>query len=197
MTRAPKRPAKLPPLWACPSCGARFTTRNSPHSCGTYDLDALFARSRPFVRRLYDRFLAIVRESGPVTVIPQKTRIALQVRMRFAALMPRKEDLKGHLVLARRHPSDRFERIDTYSPCSHVHVFRLRSADELDTGFRALIGEAYRVGRQEHLACRLRSACSRTPRRVPPSRSADALEIAARDRERERELEAERGSQLE
>jgi Domain of unknown function (DUF5655) len=103
------------------------------------------------VRHLYDRFLEIVRECGPVTVIPQKTRVALQVRMRFAALMPQKDALKGHLVLARRCPSPRFEKIETYSPRNHVHVFRLRSAEDLDKRFQALIGEAYKVGRQEHL----------------------------------------------
>lgn len=103
------------------------------------------------VRHLYERFLEIVRESGPVTVIPQKTRIALQVRMRFAALMPRREALKGHLVLARRYPSRRIEKIETYSPRNHVHVFRLFSEEDLDTQFRGLVREAYTVGRQEHL----------------------------------------------
>jgi hypothetical protein len=132
-------------------CGERFTTRNQWHACGSFDLEALFARSRPVVRRLYGRFLKVVEESGPVTVIPQKTRIALQARMRFAALMPQKTALKGHLVLARRCPSSRFEKIETYSPHNHVHVFRILSEDAFDAPFCALISEAYKVGRQEHL----------------------------------------------
>jgi hypothetical protein len=140
-----------PALWRCPRCGESFTTPNQWHACGTFEIEALFARSQPVVRRLYDRFLQIVHESGPVTVIPQKTRIALQVRMRFAALMPQKDALKGHLVLARRCPSERFEKIETYSPRNHVHVFRLRVADDFDAQFRRLISEAYKVGRQEHL----------------------------------------------
>jgi hypothetical protein len=65
--------------------------------------------------------------------------------------MPQKEALKGHLVLARRCPSDWFEKIETYSPRNHVHVFRLRSEDEIDRNFRAFVEEAYKVGRQEHL----------------------------------------------
>lgn len=140
-----------PALWRCPKCGERFTTRNQWHACGSFNIEALFARSEPIVRRLYDRFLKVVAASGPVTIIPQKTRIALQVRMRFAALMPQKIALKGHLVLARRCPSDRFEKIETYSPRNHVHVFRLRSEDAFDKLLNALIGEAYKVGRQEHL----------------------------------------------
>jgi hypothetical protein len=140
-----------PELWRCPRCGERFTTRNSWHSCGSFDLEARFARSQPIVRELFDRFLEAARACGPVTVIPQKTRIALQVRMRFAALMPRKDTLRGHLVLPRRVASGRFERIDSLSPRNHVHVFRLRAPDDLDASFRRLIAEAYRVGRQEHL----------------------------------------------
>ncbi len=151
MSGASKRSNRRPALWRCPRCGERFTTRNQWHACGAFDLEALFARSQPVVRRLYERFLEIVRESGPVTVIPQKTRIALQVRMRFAALMPQKEALKGHLVLARRSPSERFEKIETYSPRNHVHVFRLRSEKDLDPHFRGFIGKAYKVGRQEHM----------------------------------------------
>jgi hypothetical protein len=146
-----KPPGRKPPLWRCPRCGERFTTRNQWHSCGSFDLDRLFARSDPLVRRIYDRFVAAAESFGPVRVIPQKTRIALQVRMRFAALVPRKDALTGHLVLARRHPSARFEKIQTYSPRNHVHVFRLRTEDDLDEELQALVGEAYAVGAQEHL----------------------------------------------
>jgi hypothetical protein len=151
MSSSRKAQATKPRLWRCPKCGERFTTRNQWHACGSFDIDALFARSQPVVRRLYEQFLRVVQKSGPVTVIPQRTRIALQVRMRFAALMPQRGSLKGHLVLARRCPSHRFEKIETYSPRNHVHVFRLRSEDAFDDRFCALIEEAYKVGRREHL----------------------------------------------
>ena len=67
---------------------------------GSFRIDALFSRSEPQVRVLYDRFVALVKAVGPVRVIPQKSRIAFQVRMRFAAVTPQKTALKGHLVLA-------------------------------------------------------------------------------------------------
>jgi len=139
------------PLWRCSRCGARFTTRNQQHSCGVFDIDALFAGRDPIVRRLFDRFVEVARASGPLTVVPQRSRIALQVRMRFAALMPQKSALRGHLVLARRCRSARFQRIDTYSPRNHVHVFRLTSDKDFDDDFCRLIAEACKVGRQEHL----------------------------------------------
>ena len=136
-------------LWSCPACGERFTTRNQNHSCGTFDLDALFAKSDPIVRTVFDRFVALIKKQGTVRVIPQKTRIALQTRMRFAAVTPQRSALKGHLVLARRHETAGFVRIDSYSPRCHVHVFRLRSPDDLRPPLTDLIADAYAVGCQK------------------------------------------------
>jgi hypothetical protein len=86
-----------------------------------------------------------------VTILPEKTRIAFQVRMSFAALMPRKAWVDGHLVLAERHPSTHFRRIETFSPRNHLHAFRLERVEQLDPEFRQLIGMAYTVGEQRHL----------------------------------------------
>jgi hypothetical protein len=72
------------------------------------DLDQHFAGADRDVRAAFDRVLAAVSAFGPVQVLPQKTRIALQVRMSFAAFTPRRRWLSGHLVLARRADSPRF-----------------------------------------------------------------------------------------
>lgn len=140
-----------PALWTCPVCGERFTTRNQWHSCGRFTLERLFAGKAPHVGALYERFVKTVERLGPVAVIPQKTRIAFQVRMRFAALMPQKDCLKGHLVLASRHESECFEKIESYSPRNHVHVFRLESEKDFTREFQKWVREAYRVGQQRHL----------------------------------------------
>ena len=92
-----------------------------------------------------------VEELGPVAVLPEKTRIALQVRMSFAALMPRRHWLDGHVVLARRLESPRFRRVDTLSPRNVVHVFRLSSPEEVDDEVIGWFREAYAVGEQRHL----------------------------------------------
>ena len=100
---------------------------------------------------LYRELLARVRRCGPVTVLPEKTRIAFQVRMSFMAVAPRQMHLIGHFVFARRVPSPRFQKIETMSPRNHVHHFCLERPDELDAEFEGWIREAYAVGRQEHL----------------------------------------------
>jgi hypothetical protein len=93
----------------------------------------------------------MVASLGPVTVLPEKTRIAFQVRMSFAQVTPRKQWLDGHVVLARRLEHPRFRRIETISPRNHVHVFRIASPRDIDAYLRAWLKEAYEVGEQKHL----------------------------------------------
>jgi hypothetical protein len=141
----------LPPLWQCPRCGEKFTSANQWHSCGKYSLEALFAICDPQVFGIYQQFARMVEACGPVTIIPQKTRVTFQARIRFVSLYPRKTHLVGGFVFARRHDHPRFYKIESLSPRNHLHHFRLESQEELDEEFREWIAEAYAVGKQEHL----------------------------------------------
>jgi hypothetical protein len=137
------------PLWTCPRCGRAFASPRQSHTCAPLTpLDDHFAGSAPEVRATFEAILTAVRRLGPVTVLPEKSRIALQVRMSFAALMPRRRWLNGHLVLARRVDSARFLGTETYSPRNVVHTFRLYGPDEVDAEFIEWLAEAYRVGEQ-------------------------------------------------
>ena len=84
-------------------------------------------------------------------VLPEKTRIAFQVRMSFAQLTPRLRWVDGHVVLARRMEHPRIRRIDTISPRNHVHHFRFSSVSEVDKEVEEWLAEAYAVGQQRHL----------------------------------------------
>jgi hypothetical protein len=114
-------------------------------------LDQHFTGKDPAVRETFDRILSAVRRIGPVEVLPEKTRIALHVRMSFAAFSLRKHWLDGHVVLARRVESPWFKRIYVVSPRNVVHEFRLASPAEVDTEVAAWLKEAYAVGEQRHL----------------------------------------------
>jgi hypothetical protein len=139
------------PLWRCGKCGREFANRNQSHACGTYDLEHHFRGKPASIRALFDRVVAAVNAVGPARVLPEKTRIAFQVRMSFAQITPRRQWLDGHVVLARRLESPRFRRIDTISRRNHVHVFRITRPGEIDAEFRGWLAEAYAVGKQEHL----------------------------------------------
>ena len=139
-------------LWTCPSCTRTFANRNQTHTCAPLgDLDAMFTGCDGLVRATFDRILSVVSECGPVTVLPEKTRIALHVRMSFAAFTPRRHWLTGHLVLARPAPHPRIHKIETYSPHNVLHALRLTTPSDIDEALSSLLTEAYAVGAQYHL----------------------------------------------
>ena len=147
---AREEPRSRKPLWICPRCGRSFANRNQPHACGSADLEHHFAGRPPEVRTLFDLFLAALEEIGPVTVLPQKTRIAFHVRMSFAQVTPRRWGLDGHLVLARRIDDPRFIDVRTFSPRNHLHRFRIERPADIDARMRDWMREAYAVGEQRH-----------------------------------------------
>jgi hypothetical protein len=139
-------------LWTCPECGRAFANRNQSHSCANLtDLDHHLVGKPPLIREIFEAFRARVEAIGPCIVMPQKTRIAFQVRMSFAQLTPRQGWIDGHLVLAARHADWTRGKITTYSPGNHTHEFRLVSPADLDETFQRYLEMAYAVGRQEHL----------------------------------------------
>jgi hypothetical protein len=158
--RHPELPAR-PSLWQCPRCLRRFASRNQSHACGRYELEPHFEGKPPAIRAIFDRFLAALLHNGPVTVIPERSRIAFQVRMSFAQLTPRRQWVDGHLVLARRVDSPVFSRIESFSPRNHLHAFRLRAPRDITRELRRWMAEAYAVGDQLHLSAAARSSSPR------------------------------------
>ena len=144
------QPSK-PPLWTCPRCGHRFVTQNLWHSCSRFPLSYHFKGKDPIVREIFDEYLALLESFGPITVIPQKTRIAFQVRVRFSAASTRKHWLDCTLWLKRRATHPLFHKIETLARHDHIHSFRLKSAGDVrDEDHVKLLRESYQVGCQEH-----------------------------------------------
>jgi uncharacterized C2H2 Zn-finger protein len=139
-------------LWTCPRCGRMFANRNQSHSCGHHTVKQHLKGKSPHVRSLYEAFAALVEECGPVSIVPAKTRIGFQARMIFAAVTLRTDGLDGHVVLSRRVENPRFTRIESISPRSHVHHFRILSLEQLDGEVAGWLKEAYQVGEQKHLS---------------------------------------------
>jgi len=120
------------------------------HSCGRYRIADHFQGKDPAVRKLYQRFKAMVQRTGPVTVYAQKTRIVFQNRGRFASLQVRKKWLDVGLWLKRRREHSRLYKIEFYPPSDYVHRLRLSDPSELDRDLTSFIREACRVGRQDY-----------------------------------------------
>jgi hypothetical protein len=147
-------------LWKCPDCGRSFANRNQFHFCSKVRLEDHFAGREPQVVATFRALLAAAERSGPVKVLPEKTRIAFQVRMSFAAFTLRRRWVDGHVVLARRLDSPRFRRVDVISPRNQVHVFRLLGPAEVDAEVESWLAEAYLVGEQRHLGSRAQASGS-------------------------------------
>src|SRR5919204_5403463 len=78
-------------MWTCPDCGRAFANRNQTHTCAPLGSLADHLDGKPpEIAEIVARVISAAERAGPVTVLPEKTRIALQARMSFAALQPRR-----------------------------------------------------------------------------------------------------------
>src|SRR5262245_6696910 len=143
--------ANQSPLWRCPTCRRHFANRNQTHFCGRHTLAGHFAGKPKAIATIYRAFVSALREIGPVKILPEKTRIAFQVRMSFAQLTTRRQWIDGHLVLARPTPAACIRKIESFSRRNHVHYFRLASVEDITPELVVLMRDAYAVGEQKHL----------------------------------------------
>jgi hypothetical protein len=121
------------------------------HSCARHRLADHFAGKEPILRKLFDRYRAMVRRCGPVTVYAQKTRIVFQTRARFTGFSVKKHWLDGAFWFKRRIRNPRFYRIELIPPHDYIHRFRLTKLSDIDRELAGFVREAYAVGCQEHL----------------------------------------------
>ncbi|MBI5842805.1 MAG: hypothetical protein HZB19_22155 [Chloroflexi bacterium] len=136
------------PLWTCPHCGHRFVTSNSWHSCSKHKLEDHFKDKPARVRKLFDAWSDFVLQFGEVTVIPQKTRISFQVRVRFAGAVIRKNWVECAFWLKRQVKDERFHRVEKITARDYIYYFRLTDESQLDKTMKEYLREAYQVGCQ-------------------------------------------------
>jgi len=131
------------PTWKCPSCGHRFASANLWHSCGRYRIADHLAGKDPIVKRMYRRFVQLVRSCGKVTIYAQKTRIVCMVDVRFAGAVLRKHSLECGLWLDREAPHPARVRIEPLGRGSYANYFRFTDPSQLDESFASLVREAH------------------------------------------------------
>ena len=132
-------------MWTCPNCGRQFHSPNASHSCFSgAEVDLHLAGKPPGVVDAYRRFEAIVRELGPVTVEPLKSRIGFKARTTFSGATFSKSSLKAGFVLARKLDDPRL-KVDSYGG-RHVHTLEVTGAAQLTDDLREWLAEAYRLG---------------------------------------------------
>jgi hypothetical protein len=146
------RGLKNRPLWICPDCGARLTSRNLWHSCGAFSFDDLFAGSTEGVTDAARTLIAACERFGDVQVLPQKTRLVLVARVRFSSLVPRKNSLIVGFALHRWLDNPRVEKTDDFGARWRYHYLRISDASGVDAELLGWMRESYDVvGQQEEL----------------------------------------------
>lgn len=132
-------------LWKCPKCGHRFVTKNLWHSCGRYSLADHFKGKPKILRKTFDRFVSIAKQSGPVTVYAQKSRIVIQKRVRFAGAIVRKNWLDAGIWLKRKIKHPKLIRVESYGNLGYGLRFRLERPEDIDSSLAELMREAYEI----------------------------------------------------
>lgn len=156
MSRKPR------PLWRCPKCGKYYVTRNMWHACARHTIEEHFLRRDPKLRLLFDGFVGLLKRCGPVRVVPGKTGIAFQVRMRFAGVMVRKNHLDVGFILPKRLEHPRINKLEPFTVRAFGHHVEIRSPADLDAELASWLRESYAVGAQRRLLA--------GPKSAPPAR---------------------------
>jgi hypothetical protein len=94
--------------------------------------------------------MRVVRAQGRVTVIPQKSRIAVTVRVRFAAVTTYQRWMDATLWLRCRAEHPCLRKVEALGPMVFIHTFRFAALDQFDEHLAGLVAEAYAVGCQAH-----------------------------------------------
>ena len=138
--------------WRCPKCGRRIPAKNAVHACRpAVPVAEHFRGKPPEVRALYETVVAALKRIGRAQVDSTKTRIAFRLQTIFLELTPQAGGLRGCLMLPQPATNPTVFRVLSPSPRLHYHFFKLSEPRQIDTRFRRLLAEGFRVGRREHV----------------------------------------------
>ena len=101
---------------------------------------------------MYQQYLKLVRGIGPITVIPQKSRIIFMTRIRFAGGTPRKSYFDAGFLFPRPLSSPRIQWGMKYYDRCYGYRVHLCSPRDPNAQLRRWQRIAHRVGQQEYLS---------------------------------------------
>ena len=134
-------------MWRCPRCAAKFVGVNAAHSCVKQTPHAFFAGRPAGGVKHAKALIAAVRELGPVTLHPVKTRIALMVDVRFAAINRVGADsIRGHIWLREQRTSDRFVKIEKLGARDWLYHFVVSDEQPIDRELKKFLALGYANG---------------------------------------------------
>ena len=140
-------PGVRPIKWRCPKCSRQFARRSQAHSCNTVSLESQLAEASQEVTRIYLALERLIREFGPFTAVPTRTKITLLAHTTFAGVIVRKQWLNLGFLLTLRIDHPRIKRVEQVSARAFKHTVQLRWMRNVDGQLRDWLWEAYQVAR--------------------------------------------------
>ena len=129
--------------WTCPDCKRVFARNKQAHSCKSYDLDPLFAKSNQGVRDLYDHLLLLVSKFGPIDVRVGTFSISIRNLSTFVEIIPERNHMT--ITFIRDEKLDEFPIYQSYQRSKHrcSNLIKVESKDEIDEQLINWLNDAY------------------------------------------------------
>lgn len=130
--------------WICPRCDREFGSRQQSHTCvpGTTVAESL-AHAQPWMRDCFELIMETVRECGPVHDDAVGVGVFLKADRKLAEFRPRARTVQLILYLPEPIDHPRLIRVHDPSAVRVVHLFTLRSVEEVDDDLLGYVAEAY------------------------------------------------------
>jgi hypothetical protein len=139
-------------MWTCPKCSALLVQKNLSHSCGNYTVEGFLKGKPERGKQLFWHLIGEFEKIGPVKLHPVKTRVAIMIQVRFAAVYHiGRGHIDGHLWLKQRVDHQRFRRIEHLGKDDFLHHFRIGHENEIDDRFREIMRIAREIGQRQHV----------------------------------------------
>lgn len=131
--------------WTCPDCQRVFARNKQAHSCESYSLEPLFARSQPGVRALYDLLIEKLRSFGTIDIRASQYNINIRNLSTFLNIMPERDHLT--IVFLRREMLDEFPVYQSYRQSSvrWANYVKIESPEEINHQLLAWLKDAYDI----------------------------------------------------
>lgn len=121
---------------------------NQWHSCGQNTVEDFLSNRTNKALELYHHLISEFRKIGDFELHPAKTRIALNKRMRFAAINRLGKDfVEAHLIFPEKFDKALcFRKIDEVTNTAFVHHFRIYEAEDITIELKGFMALAYKIG---------------------------------------------------
>jgi len=129
--------------WICPICGRNFSRKNQFHSCELFSIkEHHFKKGTPMSIQIYNKFINLFQEFGPISIEPLKNIIALKKNSQFCSIQIQKKALKIIFRLYTFLSSPRFKAMSQQDQM-HYYQFKIQKMYEIDEELTDWMHQAY------------------------------------------------------